>query len=111
MQSVMDMEASMFSSISYIIVSLFGIKKKRFGCNLLVSPSPLMSFLINLAMSKSWAEWLHNPCLLGGPQQGEEIRSGYTTPVFSGPQQGDRIRSGCTNPAFLGAQRKCPKKN
>ena len=36
--------------------------------------------------------WLHNPCLL------------------EGPQQGDGIRSGCTNPTFLGALRKCQKK-
>ena len=32
-----------------------------------------------------WAEMLHNPCILGGPQtKRDKIRIGYLTPTFSG---------------------------
>ena len=32
-----------------------------------------------------WAEWLHHPCLLGGPQEkGDQIRSGDIKPGFLG---------------------------
>ena len=46
-----------------------------------------------------WAEWLHHPCVLGGPQtRGQSQRcptSGrncYITPAFGVPKQGDKIK-------------------
>ena len=30
--------------------------------------------------------WLHNPCLLGGPRKGDKLRIGYAIPVFLGPK-------------------------
>ena len=45
LQSVMDMETLLCSSISCIIVPLFsGQKKQNFGCNRFVSPSHLTAF-------------------------------------------------------------------
>ena len=41
----------------------------------------------------AWAQWLHHPCLLGGPQHGDKIRSGYLTPAFSGPRWGGMATS------------------
>ena len=49
-----------------------------------------------------WAEWLHNPCVLGGPQtRGQSQRSPtsgrncYITPALSGvPKQGDKVKGG-----------------
>ena len=49
-----------------------------------------------------WAEMLHHPCILGGPQQRGQNQSGptsgrkcYITPAFSGvPNKGDKIKGG-----------------
>ena len=57
-------------------------------------------------MVNKWAEWLHHPCVLGGPQcpsRGENQKwptsehTGYITPAFLGlpnAQQGEKIRNG-----------------
>ena len=72
-----------------------------------IATSPLRSWGSTNKGTKSkvphkWAELLHHPCVLGGPQtRGQSQRcptSGqncYITPAFSGvPKQGDKIKSG-----------------
>ena len=76
----------------------------------------------SLTPTQKWAEMLHHPCILGGPQQGDKIRIRCLTPAFlgaqkraemlhhpcilGGPQQGDKIRIGRLTPAFSGAQKR-----
>ena len=63
-------------------------------------------------VAHKWAELLHHPCVLGGPQtRGQSERwptSGqncYSTPAFSGvPKQGDKVKGG---PQVRGQSRKC----
>ena len=49
------------------------------------------------------AELLCNPCILGGPQQGGQIRSGYLTPAFSRAQKRTEL---LRNPCILGGPQK-----
>ena len=50
---------------------------------------------------KKGAELLCNPCILGRPQQGHKIRSGYLTRVFSGAQKTAEL---LCNPCILGGR-------
>ena len=53
-------------------------------------------------VAQKWAEVLHHPCVLGGPQtRGQSQwwptseRKCYITPAFSGvPKQGDKVNGG-----------------
>ena len=53
-------------------------------------------------VAQKWAEVLHHPCVLGGPQTGGQSqrwptsgRKCYITPAFSGvPKQGEKIKGG-----------------
>ena len=51
-----------------------------------------------------WADWLHHPCLLGGPQSKGTTSEVATSPLPSrgSPIEGDHIRSGYITPAFSG---------
>ena len=53
-----------------------------------------------------WAQMLHNPYILGGPQQGDKIRIGCLTPAFSGAHQWAEMLH---NPAFSGVPNKGDK--
>ena len=46
-------------------------------------------------------KWLPHPCLLGGPKEGNNIRSGYLTLAFSGAKRGRK----CYPPPII--QHKC----
>ena len=61
--------------------------------------------------ARKWAEMLHHPCILGGPQRnGDKIRIGgahkwaemlHHPCILGDPQRkGDKIRIGCLTPAF-----------
>ena len=49
-----------------------------------------------------WAELLRNPCILGGPQKGDEIRIASLTVAFSGAHRWADL---LCNPCILGRQR------